>query len=84
MRAACNANVESVSAGVAQAKADSVTLLQGKLVYPHCKQYHVDKGHWVTFKPHKHKFSNCANMFCSEQVCVGVELASNTSVADDV
>ena len=37
VRAACNANVESVSAGVAQAKVDSVTLLQCKLVCSHCE-----------------------------------------------
>ena len=37
VQAACNANVESVSTGVAQAKVGSVTLLQCKLVCPHCE-----------------------------------------------
>ena len=45
MQAVCNATVESISDGVSQAKAASVTLLQCKLVCPHCEQYHVDKGY---------------------------------------
>ena len=79
-----NANVESISAGVALVKAASVTLLQCKLVGLHCEQCHVDKGHWATFNHHKHKCSNCTKMFCSEKACVGVELASDSSVADNV
>ena len=62
MWAVCNATVESVSDGVAQAKAASVTLLQCKLVCPHYEQYHVDKGHWATFNHNKHKYSNCAKI----------------------
>ena len=37
VQAACNANVKFVSAGVAQAKADSTMLLQCQLVCPHCE-----------------------------------------------
>ena len=66
MWAVHKANVISVSAGVAQAKVASVVLLQCKLVCPHCEQYHVDKGCWVTFNHHKRKCSNCAKMFYSE------------------
>ena len=82
--AVCNANVECVSAGVAQVKAASMTFLQCKLVCLHCEQHHVDKGCWATFNHHKHKCLNRAKMFCSEQACVGVEPASDASVADDV
>ena len=84
VRAVCNANVESVSAGVAQVNVDSMTLLQHKLLCPHCKQHHVDKGHWAMFNHYKHKCSNCAKNLCSKQAYVGVESASAASVADDI
>ena len=84
MQATCNANVEFVSAGVAQAKADPVTLLQCQVMCPHCEQHYVDKGRWAKFNHYKHKCSNCAKMFHSEKAYVGVESAGAASVADDV
>ena len=55
MQDVCNANVKSVSAGVAQAKDASMTLLQCKLVCLHCKQCHIDKECWATFNHRNHK-----------------------------
>ena len=59
----CNATVESISDGVAQAKAASVMLLQCKLMCPQCEQCHVDKGCWAMFNHNKHKCSNYAKTF---------------------